>query len=119
MPYAVCLGAKGEPCGVLTTRKGGRCDVHKSAAKRGRSGAYRSHRWRKLSQEVIAAWTREHGWLCPGWHRAPHPSRDLTTDHVVGLAAGGAAFDRRNLAVLCRGCNTAKGNDGRRRRPRR
>jgi len=34
---------------------------------------------------------------------------DLTVDHVVPVAAGGAPFDIGNTAVLCRSCNSTKG----------
>ncbi|MBI2764217.1 MAG: HNH endonuclease, partial [Chloroflexi bacterium] len=34
---------------------------------------------------------------------------DLTADHIVPLAAGGAPFDIANCAVLCRSCNSTKG----------
>ena len=37
------------------------------------------------------------------------PASDLTVDHVVPLAAGGAPLDIANCAVLCRSCNSTKG----------
>jgi hypothetical protein len=40
---------------------------------------------------------------------AAHAASDLTVDHVVPLAAGGAPFDNGNTAVLCRSCNSTKG----------
>jgi hypothetical protein len=46
---------------------------------------------------------------CPGYQRDAHPASDLTVDHVVPLAAGGAPFDIANCAVLCRSCNSTKG----------
>ena len=39
----------------------------------------------------------------------PTRAADLTVDHVVPLAAGGAPFDIGNTAVLCRSCNSTKG----------
>ena len=46
---------------------------------------------------------------CPGYQRPSHPAADLTVDHVVPLAAGGAPFDIANCAVLCRSRNSTKG----------
>lgn len=70
---------------------------------------YRDPRWRKLAAKTVAEWVVEHGWVCPGWHRPPHPSHRLSANHVVPLAAGGAPFDAANVDVLCVTCNTAKG----------
>ncbi|HVQ18211.1 MAG TPA: HNH endonuclease signature motif containing protein, partial [Actinomycetes bacterium] len=51
----------------------------------------------------------EHGDWCPGYQRTAHRASDLTVDHVVPLAAGGAPFDIANTVVLCRSCNATKG----------
>src|SRR5262249_47217281 len=67
-----------------------------------RQPAYAQSRWRTLSKRIRDEWVAEHGWVCPGWRRPAHPSRDLTVDHVVQLIDGGAAFDRSNLRVVCR-----------------
>jgi HNH endonuclease len=58
---------------------------------------------------VLRGWRGEHGNWCPGYQRDAHPAADLTVDHVVPLAAGGAPFDIGNCAVLCRSCNSTKG----------
>ena len=58
---------------------------------------------------MLRAWRGEHGNWCPGYQRPAHPASDLTVDHVVPLAAGGAPFDIANTAVLCRSCNSTKG----------
>jgi len=52
--------------------------------------------------------TRE---LVPGLPTRRHRASDLTVDHVVPLAAGGAPLDIANYAVLCRSCNSTKGAD--------
>lgn len=52
---------------------------------------------------VVAAWVVEHGWVCPGWERPPHPSRDLTAAHIRAVARGGG---KGPLTVLCRSCNS-------------
>lgn len=64
--------------------------------------------WTRLSQQTIAAHVAAHGWTCPGWRRPAHPSRSLTADHRIPVAAGGASVPG-NLGVLCRSCNSAKG----------
>jgi 5-methylcytosine-specific restriction endonuclease McrA len=58
---------------------------------------------------VLRAWRGERGNWCPVYRRPAHPATDLTVDHVVPLAAGGAPFDIGNTAVLCRSCNSTKG----------
>ena len=52
---------------------------------------------------AVDAWVAEHGWVCSGWGRAPHPSRDLTAAHSVPVALGGGGS---GLGVLCRSCNS-------------
>lgn len=73
----------------------------------------RSNAERKRRQAVLAAWIAEHGYICPGFGRPPHPSRDLTADHVLPQSLGGV---NGPLRVLCRRCNTRRG--GRNRLPR-
>jgi 5-methylcytosine-specific restriction endonuclease McrA len=58
---------------------------------------------------VLRAWRGGQGNWCPGNQRPAHPAADLTVDHVVPLAAGGAPFDIANRSVLCRSCNSTKG----------
>ncbi len=70
---------------------------------------YGTRAWQRLSARVLRAWRGEHGDWCPGYLRAAHRAADLTVDHVVPLAAGGAPFDIANCAVLCRSCNSTKG----------
>ncbi len=101
-----CLG-----CGVVTY--GSRCpDCHRAEDRRrltvkptaqGRN----SHEQRRRAR-TVRAWRRQHGDLCPGWRRAPHPSSDLTADHLQAVAT--TADQTGPLQVLCRGCNSAKGS---------
>ncbi len=98
-------------CGVVTSRAGSRCTEH--ARLSGIGANHRVHadpRWARLSKRVITRHVGQYGYTCPGYQRDAHPARDLTTDHVVPLAAGGAAFDIGNCAVLCRSCNSTKGS---------
>ncbi len=97
-------------CGALTSRAGSRCTDHARQSNRGRHNAlYSTRSWQRLSARVLRAWRGEHGDWCPGYQRATHQASDLTVDHVVPLAAGGAPFAIDNTAVLCRSCNSTKG----------
>ena len=97
-------------CGVVTSSPGSRCTVHARASNRSRHNAlYSTRAWQHLSTRVLRAWRGERGNWCPGYQRDAHPAADLTVDHVVPLAAGGAPFDIANTAVLCRSCNSTKG----------
>ena len=110
-----CIGLPGQPCGKITTN-GSRCPTHDVAYRTQHSARKRdpeldSTAHRTLRAATIAAWVEEHGWLCPGWGRKPHPSKDLTLDHLVARAAGGATTPQ-NAGVLCRTCNGRKGARG-------
>ena len=90
-------------CGALTLER-------EHCRPRPRRQPFRHTRaWRKLSETFRAEWVAAHGWWCPGWKRPAHASRDLTVDHILAVALGGALFDRRNLRVLCRSCNWRAG----------
>ncbi len=97
-------------CGVVTSRPGSRCTEHTRQSNRSRHNAlYSTRAWQRLSARVLRAWRGEHGDVCPGYLRPAHVASDLTADHVMPLAAGGAPFDIGNTAVLCRSCNSTKG----------
>jgi 5-methylcytosine-specific restriction protein A len=97
-------------CGVVTSRAGSRCTEHARQSDRSRHNAlYGTRAWQRLSARVLRAWRGEHGNWCPGYERPAHRASDLTADHVVPLAAGGAPFDIANTSVLCRSCNSSKG----------
>ena len=66
----------------------------------------RSRGTERQSRELRTAWVARHGWICPGWKRAPHPSRDLTLDHVIPVVEGGQFSGP--VRVLCRSCNSAR-----------
>jgi 5-methylcytosine-specific restriction protein A len=107
-------------CGVVTSRAGSRCAAHARRSSPSRhSGIYRTREWQRLSARVLRAWRGQHGDWCPGYQRPAHRASDLTVDHVVPLAAGGAPYDVANTQVLCRSCNSSKGasTDGGRGRP--
>jgi hypothetical protein len=66
-----------------------------------------TYREKQRRKAVVDAWIKVHGYVCPGWGRvAPHPSFDLTADHVFPLGYGGR--EDGALAVRCRGCNARR-----------
>jgi 5-methylcytosine-specific restriction protein A len=100
-------------CGVVTSQRGSRCTTHARQSNRSRHNAlYDTRAWQSLSVRVIARHRGQYGNWCPGYGRDPHPASNLTADHIVPLAAGGAPLDIGNLAVLCRSCNSTKGASG-------
>ncbi len=106
----MCVG-----CGQAT-RHGSRCrscaTVHERLT---HNRAYDSIAWRRLRGRLLAAHVGRHGWQCPGLdgEHPPHPSTDLTIDHVVPLRDGGELLDVENLRVLCRSANSARRSDDR------
>lgn len=64
-----------------------------------------SHAERARMRAAVLQHRLTHGAWCPGYLVPPHPSADLTADHVVPRAHGGMTGP---LAVLCRQCNTRK-----------
>lgn len=110
MPMRPCLNCK------RLTRNASRCDqcqavyrreseaARGSATARGYDSAYQ-----RTAAAVLAEHRRAHGNWCPGWRREAHPADELTVDHVIPLSKGGTNH-RSNLAILCRPCNSAKGD---------
>jgi 5-methylcytosine-specific restriction protein A len=90
-------------CGVVTSRAGSRCTDHARQSNRSRHNAlYSTRAWQRLTARVLRTWRGERGDWCPGYRRPAHRAVELTVDHVVPLAAGGAQFDIGNTSVLCR-----------------
>ena len=114
----VCRGKEpdGSLCSNPTTDPSKMCERHRGdgfgAKFRRRPSAphpvYHTTRWRKLRKVVVKEWVMDNGWLCPGWRKPRHAARPLTVDHIVPLVGGGAPYDRANLRVLCRPCNSRK-----------
>lgn len=112
MSARACLGLPGEACGKITTH-GSRCPEHERRYRTMMSARRRDPELdlptsRAARGAAVAAWVEEHGWVCPGWRRKPHPAKDLTADHRVSRAKGGRT-EPGNLDVLCRSCNGRKG----------
>lgn len=114
MPLRPCLD-----CGTLT--QGTRCPTHADIKRRASNARHRPHRDRRPDYDAtekqrraqtVAAWRAQHGDLCPGWQRPPHmadpTTNPLTADHHHAVHAGGA--ERGPLGVLCRSCNSSKGD---------
>lgn len=108
MPRRPCLD-----CGRLTTNPS-RCDEHQRAwqarqdQRRGSASArgYDST-WRRNVRRALATHRARFGNWCPGYQIQPHPSTDLTGDHITSLANGGTN-EVTNIQILCRGCNSRK-----------
>lgn len=84
-----------------------RCDTGPSSLSRRRprrEGYGRDERRRRA--DTVRVHVEQHGPVCPGWQRSPHPSQDLTADHVQPTARGGDPGGL--LRVLCRPCNSAR-----------
>lgn len=94
-------------CGALTL-DGAYCAAH--APTSAGSTVYGTARWHRLARRTVDRWIAAHGYVCPGFGRPAHRAIDLTADHVIPLASGGAPFDPRNVVVLCRACNGRKGS---------
>jgi 5-methylcytosine-specific restriction enzyme A len=96
-------------CPQPTTRT--RCAEHERQAERvkaARRPTMRTYAETKRRAEAVAVHVAAYGWWCPGWgDQPPHPSRDLTADHAVAVAAGGP--EDGPLRVLCRPCNSRRG----------
>src|SRR4029450_2539685 len=85
-----------------------RCEPCRETYERNKSRRRRrtaSERTRR--QDLIAAHVRVHGWTWPGYGCPPHPSGELTADHVLAVARGGS--EEGAIRVLCRSCNSRRG----------
>ncbi len=68
---------------------------------------YQDPDYKRTRRILIAEWVRQQGWQCPGITTGrlviePHPSRDLTIDHIDRDPYNNQLT---NLRVLCRSCN--------------
>jgi predicted kinase len=94
-------------CRTRVTGKCPRCDGQASVGRRKpRQSAGYGRDERRRRADTVRVHVEQHGWVCPGWQRAPHAAQDLTADHVQPTARGGAQSGP--LRVLCRPCNSAR-----------
>lgn len=106
-----CLGSALHPAGHTLARNASRCPECRAYNERRRrerpTGQTRDWRERQRRAAAVKAHRATYGDWCPGWRRAPHPSADLTADHVQAIGAGGDP--NGPLIVCCRSCNGRKG----------
>jgi hypothetical protein len=110
----LCLGPPGAtrcPAGRLALPGKPRCAEHQRQAdlvKAAKRPTMRSYAETKRRADAVAAHAAVHGWLCLGdQDHQPHPTRDLTADHVPAVAAGGSECGP--LQVRCRPANSRRG----------
>ncbi|PSR63987.1 hypothetical protein C8259_09045 [Nocardia nova] len=96
--------------GCPRLQPGPRCAEHET--ERGRhlrrttpTKATRDYREQQRRAAAVRAHRARRGDWCPGWRRPPHPSADLTADHITPVASGRPDGP---LQVLCRSCNSRK-----------
>lgn len=106
-----CLGTPANRCGKLSSRS--RCTDCQRIWERNRpqrpTNLTRTWAEQQRRKAAVDAHIQQHGYVCPGWDRPPHPVHPpniLTADHVSPVARGGAGDGP--LHVLCRVCNGAK-----------
>lgn len=94
-------------CG--TPANGTRCPTHEQQhqASRNQRRTWYHGDWTRRSREARAEHLANHGPVCPGYQRPPHPVRpdQLTLDHVDPRQSSAG------LTVLCRSCNSRKGGN--------
>lgn len=78
------------------------CSEHARRPPSPSSIAARDPKERARRSQAVAEWVAVNGWVCPGYERAPHESRDLTARHTTPVAHGGTEI----RGVLCRSCNS-------------
>lgn len=92
-------------CPTLTT--GRRCDTHQLRRDDPATRTRNSRKWKNTSTRILKEWRALHGDWCPGdHHHKPHPSLDLTVDHLDELTTTG--HDTGRYRVVCRPENSAR-----------
>jgi 5-methylcytosine-specific restriction protein A len=57
---------------------------------------------------LVRTWIEQRGQWCPGYEIPGHYSEDLTADHTFPVGLGGDVLGP--MTVLCRSCNSRRGN---------
>ena len=99
MPKFFCYN-----CGAISDQR--KCPVHRVKRKDTRRKKTVSYAQRKYRKDAVEAYIKIYGYVCQGYRREPHPSTDLTADHIVATANGGDEFGQ--LQIYCRSCNSTK-----------
>lgn len=93
-------------CHVL--HPSGRCPEHTMRRVDPATRTRNSRRWKNTSTRILTDWRMAHGDWCPGdTHHPPHPSLDLTVNHLDELQATNG-HDTGRYTVLCRSANSAR-----------
>ncbi len=79
------------------------CTAHKRSRSRPET-----RQEREAKVKLVKEWVEAHGYWCPGFEVEPHPSADLTADHILPVGLGGDVLGP--MQVLCRKCNSRRGN---------
>lgn len=108
-------GVCAEPGCPDWAERNGRCLDHDRARSRRQARTVptkvaRTHAVQLRRAQAVRRHRAEHGDWCPGWGVPPHESTDLTADDPVAIANGGDPM--QPLRILCRSCNSRKGNRG-------
>lgn len=99
MPFAPARPCLAPGCPALVARDA-RCPRHQYRARGTRHQQGYDNDWLRLSKATIAA---------QPWCSLCLATSDLTADHVVPLSRGGKS-EPGNVRVLCRSCNSRRGN---------
>jgi 5-methylcytosine-specific restriction enzyme A len=93
----------GPPRGTTRCPK---CKQQREQIATARRPTRRSYAEQERRKRAVAEWVELNGWVCPGFETPPHPSLDLTADHIVEVAVN--RNEGGELQVLCQACNTRK-----------
>lgn len=63
-----------------------------------------------MRRKFVEDWIARNGYVCPGYKRPPHASRDLTVEHTRPVADSASYTpNTSDWTVLCRSCNSRHG----------
>lgn len=108
-------GVCAEPGCPDWSERNGRCLAHARSVSRQQARTVptkvaRTYAVQKRRAEAVRRHRAVHGAWCPGWGVPAHEATDLTADDPVAIANGGDPM--QPLQILCRSCNSRKGNRG-------
>jgi 5-methylcytosine-specific restriction enzyme A len=112
MPQRPCLDCRTLSPGPRCPR----CTAAKQQAKDQRRPNRRTAAQTARRRQAVEAYVTTHGWTCSGspWCGPPHPSHDLTADHITDIPtaiANGQTYEQAEagpLRILCRTANSAR-----------
>lgn len=85
------------------------CDEHKPAQRSYKKGPRPTYKETQRRRRAVEDHLKQFGPVCPGYGRDPHQvdASTLTADHIIPRSVGG---EEGPLRVLCRSCNSRRGN---------